>query len=219
MSNVNQTDILQDMSYLLGEASIPTSGIDDRKAFIQRGLERIARLYDFNEMYAIATVSLTASGNTYVGTLPSDTAESPSMDVRVINSGSNDDYIFQQIPYQDRDTYQAGDYKYWLTGSAKNYTMNTKDNVGSVTVRYLQAAPTINGSVSTTFPSSIVIARAALVYYRQAENPLADISQDEALFQRELEEVMARQNRNNPVSRAKGIQELNNDYTGRVEVW
>lgn len=219
MAAITQTDVLQDMSYLLGEASIPTSGIDDRKAFIQRGLERIARLYDFNEMYAIATVSLTANANIYTGSLPSDAAESPSMDVRVINSGSNDDYIFQSIPYQDRDTYENGDYKYWLTGSAKDYTLNTKDNVGNVTVRYLQAAPTINASVSTTFPSSIVIARAALVYYRQAENPLADISQDEALFQRELEEVMARQNRNNPVSRAKGIQELNNDFTGRVEVW
>jgi hypothetical protein len=219
MAAITQTDVLQDMSYLLGEASIPTSGIDDRKAFIQRGLERIARLYDFNEMYAIATVSLTATANIYTGSLPSDAAESPSMDVRVINSGSNDDYIFQSIPYQDRDTYENGDYKYWLTGSAKDYTLNTKDNVANVTVRYLQAAPTINASVSTTFPSSIVIARAALVYYRQAENPLADISQDEALFQRELEEVMARQNRNNPVSRAKGIQELNNDFTGRVEVW
>jgi len=217
---VNQTDVLQDMSYLLGEASVPTSGIDDRKRFIQRGLERIARIYDFNEMYAIATVSLTTSSNGfYSGTLPSDSGESPDLDIRKINSGTNDDYVFTKIPYEDQDKALTGEYKYWLTGSTGDYTMTTRDDVSAVTVRYLQQAPTINASVSTTFPSSIVIARAALVYYKQAENPLADISQDEALFQRELEEVIARQQRNNAVGRAVGIQELNGVFSGQVEEW
>lgn len=219
MASINQTDILQDMSYLLGEASVPTSGIDDRKRFIQRGLERIARLYDFDEMYALATVSLTLNGRFYTGALPSDSGESPSLDVRVLNNGSNDDYVFDKIPYEDQDKYQVGDYKYWLTGSANDYTINTRDDVGNVTVRYLQKAPTINASISTTFPSSMVIARAALVYYRQAENPLADISQDEALFQRELEEVIARQQRNRSVGRAIGIQEVNDEFIGQVEAW
>lgn len=219
MASINQTDVLQDMSYLLGEASVPTSGIDDRKRFIQRGLERIARLYDFDEMYALATVSMTLSGNFYTGSLPSDSGESPALDVRVINTGSNDDYVFTKIPYEDQDKAQAGDYKYWMTGSANDYTISTRDDVGSVTVRYLQKAPTINASVSTTFPSSMVIARAALVYYRQAENPLADISQDEALFQRELEEVIARQQRNRSVGRAVSVQEINGQHIGQVEEW
>ena len=218
MSAITQTDVLLDLSYLLGESSIPTSGIDDRKAFIQRGLQRIVRLYDFDEMYALATVSLTLGGNAfYSGALPADAAESPSLDVRVINSGTNDDYVFTKIPYTDQDEAIAGDYKYWLTGSANDYTMSTRDDVSNVVVRYLQSAPTINASISTTFPSSIVIARAALVYYRQAENPMADIAQDEALFKTELEEVIARQNRNRPVGRAKSIMELNDTYTGIVE--
>ena len=219
MASINQTDVLQDMSYLLGEASVPTSGIDDRKRFIQRGLERIARLYDFDEMYALATVSLTLNGRFYTGALPSDSGESPNLDVRVLNNGSNDDYVFDKIPYEDQDKYEVGNYKYWLTGSANDYTINTRDDVGNVTVRYLQKAPSINASVSTTFPSSMVIARAALVYYRQAENPLADISQDEALFQRELEEVIARQQRNRSVGRAVGIQEVNDEFIGQVEAW
>lgn len=219
MASINQTDVLQDMSYLLGEASVPTSGIDDRKRFIQRGLERIARLYDFDEMYALATVSMTLSGNFYTGSLPSDAAESPDLDVRVIQSGTDNDYIYDKIPYEDQDKYQVGDYKYWLTGSAGDYTLNTRDSNTPLVVRYLQKAPTINASVSTTFPSSMVIARAALVYYRQAENPLADISQDEALFQRELEEVIARQQRNRSVGRAVGIQEVNDEFIGQVEAW
>jgi len=220
MSVINQTDVLLDLSYLLGESSIPTSGIDDRKAFIQRGLQRIVRLYDFDEMYALATVSLTLGSNSfYSGTLPADAAESPNLDVRVINPGTNDDYVFEKVPYEDQDKAVTGDYKYWLTGSANNYTMTTRDDVSNVVVRYLQTAPTINASISTTFPSSIVIARAALVYYRQAENPMADIAQDEALFKTELEEVIARQNRNRPVGRAKSIMELNDVYSGSVEAW
>jgi len=220
MSVINQTDVLLDLSYLLGESSIPTSGIDDRKAFIQRGLQRIVRLYDFDEMYALATVSLTLGGNAfYSGTLPADAAESPNLDVRVINPGTNDDYVFEKVPYEDQDKAVTGDYKYWLTGSANDYTMTTRDDVSNVVVRYLQTAPTINASISTTFPSSIVIARAALVYYRQAENPMADIAQDEALFKTELEEVIARQNRNRPVGRAKSIMELNDVYSGSVEAW
>ena len=130
MASINQTDVLQDMSYLLGEASVPTSGIDDRKRFIQRGLERIARLYDFDEMYALATVSLTLNGRFYTGALPSDSGESPSLDVRVLNNGSNDDYVFDKIPYEDQDKYQVSDYKYWLTGSANDYTINARDDVG-----------------------------------------------------------------------------------------
>jgi hypothetical protein len=62
----------------------------------------------------------------------------------------------------------------------------------------------------------MVIARGALVYYKQAENPLADVAQDEAFFEKELEEVISRQNRNKPVSRAKSIQEIHGQYTGRI---
>lgn len=212
MASINQTDILQDMSYLLGEQSIPTSGIEDRKRFIQASLDRIYRLYDFQEFKAIATISISSG----TGTLPSDTGESPDLDVRVVNSGSGDDYIFEQIPYEDQDRYSAGDYKYWLTGSAGDYTLNTKDDVSTVIARYIQEAPAVNASISTTFPSAMVIARGALVYYKQAENPLADISQDEALFQSELQEVIQRQIRNNPIRRARSIQELNGEFTGRV---
>ncbi len=209
---ITQTDVLLRMSYLLGEQTIPTTGIEDRKQFINDALERIYRSYNFNETFAIATVSITAG----VGTLPSDIGESPGIDVRVINPGSDNDYVYEQIPYEDQDKYVDGDYKYWLTGSAGNYTLNTKDSQSQVIVRYIQESPSINASISTTFPSAMTIARGALVYYRLAENPDADTSQDEAFFQKELQEVISRQNRNRPVRRAKSVMELNNHYTGRI---
>jgi len=209
---ITQTDVLLRMSYLLGEQTIPTTGIEDRKQFINDALERIYRSYNFNEAFAIATVAITAGA----GTLPSDIGESPSIDVRVINAGSDNDYVYEQIPYEDQDKYVDGDYKYWLTGSAGDYTLNTKDAQSQVIVRYIQEAPSINASISTTFPSAMTIARGALVYYRLAENPDADTSQDEAFFQKELQEVISRQNRNRPVRRVKSVMELNNHYTGRI---
>lgn len=209
---ITQTDVLLRMSYLLGEQTIPTTGIEDRKQFINDALERIYRSYNFNEAYAVATVTVTAGQ----GTLPTDIGETPGLDVRVPNGGSNNDYIYEQIPYQDQDNYVDGDYKYWLSGSAGSYTLNTKDSQTPLVVRYLQESPSINASISTTFPSAMTIARGALVYYRLAENPDADTSQDEAFFQKELQEVVARQNRNRPTKRAKSIMELNNHYTGRI---
>ena len=209
---ITQTDVLLRMSYLLGEQTIPTTGIEDRKQFINDALERIYRSYNFNEAHAVATVTVTAGQ----ATLPSDIGETPSMDVRVINAGSNNDYIYEQIPYEDQDTYVDGDYRYWLSGSAGNYTLNTKDSQTPLIVRYMQESPAINATISTTFPSAMTIARGALVYYRLAENPDADTSQDEAFFQKELQEVVARQNRNRPTKRAKSIMELNNHYTGRI---
>jgi hypothetical protein len=212
MAAITQTDVLLRMSYLLGEQTIPTTGIEDRKQFINDALARVYRSYNFNEAQAIATVTVTAGA----GTLPSDIGESPSLDVRVINAGSNNDYIYQQIPYEDQDNYVDGDYKYWLTGSAGSYTLNTKDTQTPLIVRYMQESPSINASIATTFPSAMAVARGALVYYRLAENPDADTSQDEAFFQKELQEVISRQNRNRPVRRAKSIMELNNHYTGDI---
>ncbi len=38
------TDVMTDLSYILGEQSVPTSGVEDRKAFIQRTLEEVHRV-------------------------------------------------------------------------------------------------------------------------------------------------------------------------------
>ena len=213
MAAITQTTVLQDMSYLLGELSVPTSGIEDRQRFIQRALERIYRAYNFEDVKAIATVSLTNG----VGTLPSDMGFRAEADVRVINSGSEDDYIFTRTTYDAQDSSVKGDYVYWITGSEGSYTFNSKEtDTPAITVRYTQTAPSINASISTTFPSSMVIARGALVYYRQSENPQADIAQDEALFQQELSEIIAQEIRNKGPRRGVSIQELAGRYTGEV---
>jgi hypothetical protein len=37
MASLTQTTVMQDLSYLLGETSVPSSGVEDRQAFIPEG--------------------------------------------------------------------------------------------------------------------------------------------------------------------------------------
>lgn len=209
-----QTDALQDLSYLLGETTVPTSGIEDRQRFLQAGLERIYRFYEFPFSHSLITL---ANANGTIA-LPSDVRFAPDLDVRVVSASSHDDLIFEAIPYEDQDNYAQGSYKYWLTEATSGaQSLNTKESGTTypyLAVRYSLQAPVINASVATPFPSSMVIAKAALIYYRQAEDPLADTSVEEKNFQEELSEIIRNYRRNGPSKRMMGRAELGGSYTG-----
>ena len=212
---VSQNDVLQDLSYLLGETSVPNPVPADRQAFIQRTLERIYRMYDFTIFKAITNATLTAG----TVNLPTDARLDPDLDIRTIGSGMGDDLIYKQIPYEQQDSFGAGDYRYWLTGNPGTYVVNTTETTTTapVKIRYSQDAPTINASITTPFPSSMAIARGALVYYRGAEDPQADVSQLDAQFKQEVEEVIAEAERNKKGKTAVTRHQFQGTYTGSVE--
>jgi hypothetical protein len=217
---ISLDDVMLDLSYLLGETSVPTPSPADRQAFIQRTLERVYRQYDFDLAKTTATVTLTNG----TGTLPTDLGLSKDLDVRkivgTVGASTGDDLVFDSIPYEQQDEFGNGDYKYWVTGSPGSYTLNTTEsgntNLTAVTIRYTQKNPTISSTLTTPFPSSMCLARGALVYYRQAEDPQSDISQLEALFQRELEEVISTQIRNQPDRPSVTRHQTKGTYTGDI---
>ncbi len=206
MSDITQTQVLQDLSYLLGESAIPNNGIEDRKTFIQRALERAYRLHDFPMNKVTATVALIGG----TATLPSSAGQDSKLDVRDSNA------VYDQIPYESQQSYARGSHKYWLEGYEGTGTYLIKSNDTDVTlkVRFTTTTPLINGSVSTPFGSSMALARGALVYYRQSEDPQADISQDEAIFQQEVDEVWKRYRRSRPQRRTKDLHEASGTYVG-----
>lgn len=217
--------VMQDMSYLLGESSVPNPVPAQRQAFAQRALERIYRSYNFD----LADVTVTISLVNGVANLPADVnINDPILDIRIKNDqpgqGVGGDFIFQKIPYESQDSYGPADYVYWVTGSPGAYVMNTAQSGdastanAALTIRYMQIAPTINSSVGTPFPSSMVIARGALVYYRASQDPYMDVSQLEALFTNELEEVIATQIRNQADKPAQGRHQRRGTYIGDVNV-
>jgi len=211
---LTQTTVLTDLSYLLGESSVPTTGIEDRKRFIQLALERCYRAYDFPFSRITATVAMVNG----IATLPSDVHQDSIVDIRKVNSGVGDDNVYRTIPYESLDGYSSGSYAYFLDGYEGTYVLRSSETTttDTLTIRYEQTAPQISASITTPFPSSMALARGALVYYRQAEDPQADIAQEEYLFQQELDEVIAQYNRSRPQPRGITLHEATGTYPGDI---
>ena len=213
MASLTLTTVMTDLSYMLGETSVPTTGTEDRQRFIQLALERAYRAYDFPFSKVLATVAMVAG----VATLPSNVHQDSIIDIRLVNSGVGDDYIFTSLPYGQLDDYQTGSYKYRLTGYEGSYVLTSSETSnGTLSLYYQTTAPQINASISTPFPSSMALVRGALIYQRQAEDPQADISQEEALFQNELDEVISQYNRSRPQPRAITLHEASGTYVGDI---
>jgi hypothetical protein len=207
---INQTDILQSLSFLLGESTVPTSNIDDRKHFIQNTLEEIYRSYQWD--WARTTATIAMSGGS--GALPSNMILNAPIDVREVVSGSKDDFVFEQVSYESSDDFGQGDYKYWLDENAG--TVNTIEGSATLTVRYQAAAPSINASISTPFSDALTVALGALRYVRIGENPEADIVQEESNFRSHLDQHIAKANRVAPRTRRRTKQSVTGHFTGQI---
>lgn len=205
---------MTDLSYLLGESSVPSSGVDDRKRYIQLALDRVYRAYDFPMDKAVVTVPMVNG----IATLPTTVHQDAIIDARIVGSGVGTDMIFNQIDYSDNDSWPQGQNKYWLTGYEGTYILNSSETgtTNTLTLFFENVSPQINASIGTPFPSSMCLARGALVYYRQSEDPQADVSQEEYLFQMELNEVIAQYNRSRPQQRAKTLHEAAGSYIGDI---
>ena len=209
--SVNRDQVMTRLSYLLGEETVPTSGINARQGFIQDALDEIYRSHEWEWAKTTATTALTSN----VATLASGIGLDLLVDIREVVSGANDDKVYTRISYEESDNFEQGTYKYWLDTSMDNPVVNTKEADATLTYRYSQMAPQINASVTTPFPSANVVALGALKYLRQAENPFADVSQEEQIFRARLEEYIANENRNKP-RRTRSRQSTQSHYTGAV---
>lgn len=214
MAQVNQNDVFSDLSYLVGNDIIPNPVPNNWSSFVQRSLERISRIVDFDFGKVVTTLSLTNG----FANLPTNARQSPDLDIRVVNSSQNDDYIFTQTTYEQFDNYTQGDYRYYVSTSQDGVQSITTTETGTpaVSVRYSLAAPTINASIATNFPSSMVIAKGALIYIREAEDKDADTGQEEAKFTNELEEVISAMEREQPNVKAVTEQDVAGKQTGEI---
>lgn len=214
MALITQTDVQQDLSFLLGETAVPSSGTEDRQRFIQRALDRVYRAYNWPMNKVVATVAMVGG----IATLPSNVHQDSILDIREVVAGVGTDHVYTQVPFGDVENYPQNTYNYRMTGFEGAYLLTSSETQTSTTLQlyFETTTPIINASIPTPFPSSMGLARGALVYYRQAEDPQADISQEEYLFQLELEEVIAQYNRSRPQPRAKTVQEVQGTYMGDI---
>lgn len=161
-------------NYLIGNSDYTTTNaINDSN--INAAVQDFLNLYPYTWNVATTTGSLTT------GTFSVAADFNPHwhlLDARVVNSGAGDDYIFTEVPIQDRDAYQSGDYVYWLTydTSTKRYIFNTHTQSGTVRYYYyffpdLMAASSDAAAQAVT---CIIPDGEAVAYLAAAKNWIGD---------------------------------------------
>lgn len=207
---VNQTQVMTTLSYLLGENAVPTSAVTlGRKNFIQRTLEEVYRAYP----WPFATAQATVSFDSGIATLPVDFDIEHKL-YAYFNNGDTQTAL-TEINIGDSDAYVQDQYKFWVEHiSDGRYKIRTKDSYTTAVVSYQVTAPEINASVYTPFNDQSTLALGARRYVKLSENPDADISQDEALFQKRLNENIAAVQVNRPLKKNRKIYYANNYRLG-----
>ena len=204
---------METLSYLLGENNVPTSSVStSRKNFIQRTVEEVYRAYPWT--FAKTTATLTFASGT--ATLPADFDVQHKLYAYFYNGDTQT--ALTEVNVGDSDWYQDYDYKFWVEHIADGvYAIKTKDtSYTSATVKYQTIAPTISATVYTPFSDQMTLALGARRYVKLGQNPDADISQDEALFQKRLNENISAQQVNRPLKKHRSIYKANNYRMGEV---
>lgn len=209
---IYQGDIMLSLSYLLGERTVPTTGTAGRMDFIQKTLEEVYRNYPWPFAAGLATISV-ASG---LASLPSDFSPNHDVFISYLPTGAITSTDLSLVDDGDQDAVSIGDNKYWITSYTGDgqWLLNTKELISSIVVRYQKNPPTLAASVGTPYQSAETLALGAKRYYRMSQDPEADISQDEALFQKRLQEDVRAVQMSAPRIRRKTAQSISGYSTG-----
>lgn len=202
--------ILEDLNYLLGDTSVPSTGIDNQKRFINNIDEKIYDYHDWN--WGKPTTTYTMSGTTQA--LESDFVE--LIEVRERIAGSENDNIYKIVDEDMKDT-STDEYICWTTGNeVDGYTLNINqtDNP-TLEVKYQIKHVDMTTTASTTkCPRSMPIARGALALMQEAEDPYRDTTDAWAKFQRELDDLVRFDVRTKPAKKFYDKYEANNQHMG-----
>jgi len=179
-----QTDFLTTLAYLMGERSVNSTTSAPRADFIQMSLNYAYKAYPWRFARANATLSVVSG----VATLPTTYDDNHAIKVKFDNGGIVEDLV----PYDadDEDELNDGDRAAWIEvlDDGVTYVLKTKDtDVSTVRFRYQTKTPNLaTASVGTPYFNKRTIALGARRDVKLGQNPDADISQDQAIFEREL---------------------------------
>lgn len=211
MATINQSDILTTLAYLLGERSVNSTTSAPRADFIQQTLVEAYQAYPWR--FARTNATLTISNG--IATLPSTYDDSQPSHAKFTNGV---DIELDAVDPDDSEDLADGDRAAWIYAIDDNtFVLQTKDSdVTQVQFRYQKKAPVLDssGTVVTPYPNKMTIALGARRYVKLGQNPDADISQDEKIFQNKLSQDIAFQQVNAPRKRRKTAQTQTGSSTG-----
>lgn len=207
-------DVRTALAIELGEETVTSSWPASRDSCIQWSLERLARYYDF-DFGMIVVTSITGADGTLA--LPATIRRDPELDVRIVNAGAQNDFVFLPIVQAEFDDYPSGSYRYYLSTAADGtQTLVTTEASVTLTITGSSLAPVISATVPTNFPSALAIAKGALIYVREFEDKDADTSVEDAKFMQIVGEVIGAEQRNRGAGRAKSVAEIKGHHIGEV---
>lgn len=205
------------LANLLNESTTPSPWPAERDNFITWSLQRIAREYDWDFSKGSTSKTLDSTGK-YVFLAADGVRFDPDLDVRVVNSGVANDYIFEPVPRDDFDSYTVGDFRYYIsTGSDGTQTLVTTEPNKTVQITFSRAAVALSDVIPTDFPSALAIAKGAVIYAREFEDKDADTSVEDAKFTQIMQEIMATEQRGAGPRRAVTRAEMRGHRTGEVQ--
>lgn len=188
MANITQSNILLTLAYLLGERSVNSTTSAPRADFIQSTLEEAYQAYPWR--FARTNATLTISGG--LATLPTNYDDNHYSYAK-FNDGS--DIRLDPVDPDDSGALEDGDRAQWIEAlDDTTYLLKTKDSdVTTVLLRYQKKAPVLDtaGSITTPYPNKQTLALGARRWVKLGQNPDADISQDQKIFEKFLAADMA----------------------------
>lgn len=211
MATINQSDILTTLAYLLGERSVNATTSAPRADFVQQTIVEAYQAYPWR--FARTNATLTISNG--IATLPTNYDDSHLAHVKFNNGVETE---LDLVDPDDSEDLVQGDRAAWIETVADDvFVIKTKDaDVTTALVRYQKKAPVLDssGTVVTPYPNKMTIALGARRYVKLGQNPDADISQDEKIFQNKLSQDIAFQQVNAPRKRRKTAHSQTGSNTG-----
>jgi len=180
-----RSDLLTTLAYLMGERASNSSTASQRADFLQSALHDVYGTYPWS--FAQANATLTLSNG--MATLP--TNYDPRHAAYGKFSQSSTEIRLDEISAYDNDQLVDGDRAMWIEpidgGDGTRYGVHTKDSdVSTVLLRYQKVEPILDSAdtVGTPYPNKRTIALGAKIYVKSGQNPDADVSQEEAQYEK-----------------------------------
>jgi hypothetical protein len=207
----SQSDILTTLAYLLGERSVNATTSAPRADFVQQTLEEAYQAFPWRFARTNATLSISNG----IATLPTNYDDTQPSHIKFT---SGVDIELDAVDPDDSEDLANGDRAAWIYAIDDDvFVLKTKDSdVSSIQFRYQKKAPVLDssGTIKTPYPNKMTIALGARRYVKLGQNPDADISQDEKIFQNKLSGDIAFAQVNAPRKRRKYAQSQAGSHTG-----
>lgn len=220
MALLYQSGLLQTLAYLMGERTVNATTSASRSDFLQRTLVEVYQAYAWRFNRKTSTLTFTnVSTGVYQAALPTDFDNQFPPHIYYTNSGGTD-FTYNEIEPFDRDLAVDGSLTYWIVSNNDGtFSVRTKDTSvlsNTINIAYQQQAPTLDsaGTVGTAYPNGMTLCLGARRFVKLAQNPDADISQDQALFEKYLAKDMAAEQVPHARRRRESRFTLTGRYTG-----